>query len=631
MCRIGGLWSRGNALPEPLLLRRLRQMSQIQAHGGPDGEGFWIHPEKPLGLLHRRLAIIDLSPAGAQPMARGPLTLSYNGEIYNYSELRQTLIQKGYVFTSGSDTEVLLHGWQAWGPDLLPLLRGMWAFALWDGASLYLVRDRFGVKPLFYALQEAELLFASELPAILIGLYRKPSPYLPALPQYLAYGFIRTPFTFYEGIRQVPPGTYLKITETDVTEHRWWNPRPYFFSEKRIIPDDAIENALCQSFQRRLVSDVPVGLFLSGGIDSSLVAALLAKRTKQPLPTFTIGFSDAAYDEAPWAAQIAEHLGLPHYTLYISDDELLTRIERLPMLYGQPFGDASALAVDALAYFARQQVKVALSADGGDELFGGYVRHFLRIRPAQWIARGMRLLGLSPSWTAQLLSNRNFHNLPTKLFKLYHFHGRHYGELVQSVPEEAIQALMTSKLPAIPYHSEPSRWDSLSARQYLDLTIYLPDDVLQKVDRATMAYALEAREPFLDPELVEIGGMLPDEDKRYKRVLRRLLSRYLPPSLWMRPKQGFAPPLASWLTGPLQTQLEFFILSEESPLYELGLQRKATQQLYSAFVRGERAFSILFWHLLTLGKWALWYATISPADDNPHPAKSVLASDQHTS
>ncbi|MEN3040875.1 MAG: asparagine synthase (glutamine-hydrolyzing) [Bacteroidia bacterium] len=631
MCRIGGLWSRQNALPQPLLLERLRQMATAQAHGGPDGEGFWIHPEKSLGLLHRRLAIIDLSPAGAQPMSRSALTLSYNGEIYNYGELRQLLQSQGYTFASESDTEVLLHGWHRWGPELLPRLRGMWAFALWDGESLYLVRDRFGVKPLFYAEAGTEVMFASELPALIVGLRQKPSPYLPALSPYLAYGFVRAPYTFYEGIRQVRPGTYLQITETEIIERRWWDPRPYFFSEKRPLPEQALEEALHRSFKRRLVADVPVGLFLSGGIDSSLVAALLAKREGTLLPTFTIGFTDAAYDEAPWAAQIAQYLGLPHATLYISDSELLSRIERLPALYGQPFGDASALAVDALAQFARQEVKVALSADGGDELFGGYVRHFVHAGLARQIARIMRVLALSPAQLAGLFPKGYFHNLPTKLFKLYHFRGEHYGELVQSVPETVIQTLIDCELPPLPYYDEPLSWDGLGTRQYYDLTIYLPDDVLQKVDRATMAHALEAREPFLDPELVEIGGSLPNKYKQYKRILRHILARYLPPKLWQRPKQGFAPPLAIWLKGPLEEQLRYLTTSKESPLHTLGLRMAMVQKLYSAFVRGETALAMLFWHLLILGKWALWYATISPRADNPPRARNALASDLHTS
>lgn len=581
-------------------------MAAQQAHGGPDGEGFWLHSAQALGFLHRRLAIIDLSSAGAQPMSRDSLTITYNGEIYNYTDLRHILTAKGYTFTSHTDTEVLLWGWKEWGPDLLPRLRGMFAFGLWDGEALYLVRDRFGVKPLFYVLTDTELVFASELPALLITLREKPPLYAPALSQYLAYGFVRSPFTLYEGIRQLLPGSYLRITPEGVEEQPWWDPKPFFFGEKKRLPDEEIEAQLLQSFQRRLVADVPVGLFLSGGIDSSLVAALLARRAGVRLPAFTVGFGDAAYDEAPWARRIADHLGLPPYVLYIRTEDLLQRVERLPGLYGQPFGDASALAVDVLAEFARRYVKVALSADGGDELFGGYVRHSESRFRLRWIARLLRLSGVSPARLARLVPPGRFHNLPAKLLKLYHLRGESYGELVQAFPEQLITETLLPDIDPLPYTTMPD-WDGLSARQYLDLTLYLPDDVLQKVDRATMAHALEAREPFLDPEIAEIGGILPDSEKYGKQILRRLLGKYIPPELWQRPKQGFAPPLPAWLLGPLRERLRDLLLNHTSLLYETGIRREAIQRLYAQFEAGESGMALLFWHLLVLGLWMEWY------------------------
>lgn len=605
MCRIGGVWF-ADGMDRNALGARLQTMARLQAHGGPDGEGIWLHPDLPLGLLHRRLAIIDLSPAGIQPMSRDILTLTYNGEIYNYADLRQVLLHKGYLFTSQTDTEVLLWGWKAWGPDLLSKLRGMFAFALWDGEALYLARDRFGVKPLFYTRSEEGIVFASELPALLAGLGKKPSLLSSALPQYLAYGFVRSPFTLYTGIYQVPPGSYLRITQDGIEEQRWWDPKPFFFGEKKNYSDAEIEARLLESFKRRLVADVPVGIFLSGGVDSSLVAALLAKRAGAVLPTFTIGFTDAAYDEAPWAKAIAAHLELPSHVLYIQTDDLLRRVERLPGLYGQPFGDASALAVEVLAEFARQQVKVALSADGGDELFGGYVRHQQSIRRLRWMGRLIRLAGLLPSQVARLLPKGRFHNLPGKILKLQHFRGHTYGELVQAFPERLVGKLLLPDVMPLAYASDLP-WDTLSARQYLDLTIYLPDDVLQKVDRATMAHALEAREPFLDPEIAEMGGQLPDAEKQGKRVLRRILAKYLPPRLWQRPKQGFAPPIPAWLAGPLQAGLREIILSQSSPLYQMGLQPQGTRQVYEQFLRGEKSLALLLWHLLILGLWAQWY------------------------
>ncbi|RMF49498.1 MAG: asparagine synthetase B, partial [Bacteroidetes bacterium] len=283
MCRIGGVWIWGKD-DRALMKERLALLARWQAHGGPDGEGLWMDPQTPLGLVHRRLAILDLSPAGAQPMQRAHLCLTYNGEIYNYADLRKQLIQQGYSFSSHTDTEVLLWGWHAWGPDLLPRLRGMWAFGLWDGQALWLVRDRFGVKPLFYAVRPEGCFFASELTALLTVLPQRPSPLPAALPTYLAYGFVPAPHTFYEGIAQVRPGHWLRITPTTAEECPYWEPQKLFFASPRSWPLDEVEARLTESFQRRLVADVPVGLFLSGGLDSSLVAALLAHKVGVHLP-----------------------------------------------------------------------------------------------------------------------------------------------------------------------------------------------------------------------------------------------------------------------------------------------------------------------------------------------------------
>ncbi len=637
MCRIAGLWVWGRASEPGELRARLERMATLQARGGPDGEGYWLHPEKSLGLAHRRLAILDLSPAGAQPMTRDSLAISYNGEIYNFRTLRATLQAQGYSFRSETDTEVLLWGWKAWGPELLTRLRGMWAFALWDGEALWLVRDRFGVKPLFYAVSPKELAFASELSAILSALPEKPTPLPGALHQYLSYGFVTAPHTFYAGVQQVLPGTALRFSPSGMEVIRYWDPKPYFFPPVSPAPtDDEAEALLVESFQRRLVSDVPVGIFLSGGIDSSLVATLLARRVGVALPAFTLGFPGTAYDEAPWAQRIAAHLGLPHEVFRIEVAQLPPLVKQLPALYGQPFGDASALAVYVLAHFTRQRVKVVLSADGGDELFGGYVRHSQSVARLRLVGRLLRSLPFSPTQLARLIPKQLFHNLPAKLLKLTHFTGAHYGELVSAFPERLAATLIEGEWQPLPYGlSADEDWATLAARQYLDLGVYLPDDVLQKVDRATMAHGLEAREPFLDPELVELAGRLPIGDKvsdgRGKQLLRRVLARYVPPALWQRPKQGFAPPMPTWLRGPLAEPLRFFLESTQSPLRDLPLRLPIARQYYRAFLRGEAAWALFLWHLLVLGEWAEWYATISARADNLPPAKSAPVSDPHTS
>jgi asparagine synthase (glutamine-hydrolysing) len=492
----------------------------------------------------------------------------------------------------------------------------MWAFALWDGEALWLVRDRFGVKPLFYAVRPEGCFFASELTALLTVLPQRPSPLPAALPTYLAYGFVQAPYTFYEGILQVRPGHYVRITEKTFEEQAYWEPKKIFFVPTQARPLDEVEALLTESFERRLIADVPVGLFLSGGLDSSLVAALIARKARVKVPTFTLGFREKAYDEAAWAAKIAQALELPHHIIHVSPAELLPLVEKLPALYGQPFGDASALAVYVLARFTAAHVKVVLSADGGDELFGGYVRHQYALRSLQRVSRLLQRVPQLPHTVSTLharLPRALFHNLPAKLLKLTHLHGLHYGELVQAFPEKLTITCLEEPIPLLPYAEEepPEPWETLRGRQYLDLRVYLPDDVLQKVDRATMAHALEAREPFLDPELVSLSGSLPDSYKvtegQTKWVLRRLLQRYLPPTLWERPKQGFAVPTEAWLRGPLAEKLKAYLYSTETPLNLLPLRLGALQDLHRRFQQGHTEYSLFFWHILVLGLWAEWY------------------------
>lgn len=637
MCRIGGVWIRqGQGVAPSLLEKKLWLIGEQQAHGGPDGAGVWIHPTKPLGLVHRRLAIIDLSPRGAQPMNRGGLTLTYNGEIYNYLQIKQKLQSQGYLFTTDTDTEVLLWGWHAWGLELLAELRGMWAFALWDGEALWLVRDRFGVKPLFYYASPKEVVFASELAALLPCLPVPPESPPAYLHHYLAYGYLPEPYTFYKDVQQVPPGHALRITSTSLEPFRYWHPEKLFFTAPHPVSLEEAEATLLGSFQRRLVADVPVGIFLSGGIDSTLLATLLRQKLDMPLPAFTLGFQEKAYDEAPHAAQVAQYLGLPHHVLYLSAEDLLPLIEKLPSLYGQPFGDASALAVYALARFAREKVKVVLSADGGDELFAGYVRQTHAIARLRYLAYLLRIFPLSSTDLSTLFPRNIFHNLPLKLLKLKHFRGEHYGELIQSFPERLAASLVEgfSPSPFSMLYGAGTDWEPGKSRQYIDLTQYLPADVLQKVDRATMAWALEAREPFLDPELVALAGRLPPNQRtrrgQGKILLRQILRRYLPASLWERPKQGFAPPLAAWLRGPLAERLRYFLYSTSSPLRTLPLKLTNIHFYHNLLEKGQEEWAIFLWHVFVLGLWAEWFSTIFPTSGNLPPAKSVLVWDQHT-
>ena len=642
MCRIGGYWAWWGRIGEADLGWRLRVMAAAQAHGGPDDEGFWVLPERGLGFAHRRLSILDLSAAGHQPMSRGRLVITYNGEVYNFRELRGRLEREGVSFSTQTDTEVLLAGWAAWEAELLPRMRGMWAFGLWDGEALWLVRDRFGVKPLYYITGPGWMAFASELGALLRlpEVARRVTP--DRIAAYLAYGFIPGGRTLYADIGQVLPGHYVRVTPDRLETRPWWSPRPYFFPAlKGPLPTlEEAEETLTESFRYRLVSDVPVGLFLSGGVDSSLVAALLSKKAGTTLTAFTLGFQEPKWDEAPWAKKIADYLGLPHVVHYITEAEVLAEIEKLPPLYGQPFGDASALAVYKIAQVARQHVKVVLSADGGDELFGGYVRYTLTPR-VDWRWHLLYLLKKLPLLPEALLkvyafwasATRQHTNLASKIYKLVHLRLTDYGDFLQVFPHtvlvDFIEGLSTEQL--LPYLEEelPVGWAEPEARMYADVRVYLVEDILRKVDRATMAVALEAREPFLDEAILALRARLRPGDfvqgRTTKRFLKALLGRYIPRALWDRPKQGFSPPIASWLKGPLHDRLRFYLQSTDSPLRGYPLRLERLQPLYQQFIQGEEGLAPFFWHVFVFGLWAEWLTAISPAADSLPPAISAQA------
>jgi asparagine synthase (glutamine-hydrolysing) len=505
---------------------------------------------------------------------------------------------------------------------------------------LWLIRDRFGVKPLYYVRGEGWGAFASELPALLSLSEVPRHTTVERLAAYLSYGFVPGSRTLYEAIQQVAPGHYIKVTPSQVEVKPWWSPRPYFFQAYQPSHRPSLEEAeatLTEAFQWRLVSDVPVGLFLSGGIDSSLVAALLAKRVQAPLLSFTLGFQEKAWDEAPWAKKIADYLGLPHKVHYISEEEVLAEVAHLPRLYGQPFGDSSALAVYKIAQIARQEVKVVLSADGGDELFGGYVRHTLSSQHS-WQWRLFRSLKRFPTLTQSLLklygrlpfAARLHTNLAGKLYKLHHLDFTDYGDFLQVFPQVALVGIIEglSEQALLRYWEGelPHSWESPEARMYADLEVYMVEDILRKVDRATMAVALEAREPFLDEAILALRGRLAPEDlirgRKTKRFLKRILACHVPAPLWRRPKQGFSPPVSNWLRGPLRERLRNFVESADSPLRNQPIRLSALRPIYKAFMEGAQGLAGFWWHVFVLGLWAQWLTATTPRADNPPPARS---------
>ncbi|MDR7899026.1 asparagine synthase (glutamine-hydrolyzing) [Thermosynechococcus sp. JY1334] len=578
----------------------IRKMNGTLSHRGPDDEGVWIDEAAGIALGHRRLAILDLSPAGHQPMASacGRYVLVFNGEIYNHLELRQELTALGAAppWRGHSDTETLLAAFSHWGvTTALEKLVGMFALALWDRDrhTLTLARDRIGEKPLYYGWVNGALVFASELKAIraypaFANLINR-----DALALYFRYSWIPAPYSIYEHIWKLPAGTYLQWPAEALSPNTQGTPQAYWLLESVIAKglaqpfqgteDEAateLERLLCQSLKGQLLADVPLGAFLSGGVDSSTVVALMQSLSSQPVKTFSIGFYEDAYNEAQYAKAVAQHLGTDHTEYYLTGQEARDVIPKLTHLYDEPFADSSQIPTHLVSMIARQEVTVALSGDGGDELFGGYNRYFLtpliwsRVQAipesGRWLLRNFLNL-LTPTQWNQVIGGVN-RFLPKHL--RYTTVGDRLDKLRKLLTIDSRQAMYLSFLsqfdqpsrlviganePASLATCPPEGFTKLSLEFYmmaLDLLTYLPDDILVKVDRAAMGVSLETRIPFLDHRIVEFAWTLPLEMKirqqQGKQVLRKLLYRHVPPPLIERPKMGFGIPLAQWLRSELR-------------------------------------------------------------------------------
>ena len=623
-------------------------MTAALEHRGPDDSGVHSIPDGGPVLGHRRLSILDLSALGHQPMqsACGRFWIVYNGEIYNFREIRQELEQRQHRFSSDSDTEVILAAYAEWGLAAVARFRGMFAFALWDGAEkrLHLCRDRFGVKPLYYARSHQVLAFASEPKALhrvgLTGSQVDPA----ALCEYVQLGYVSAPKSLYAALRTVRPGTVLTFDPTlEVTESTYWSASKLYSAAEvrpasealRALPEaellERVESELSEAFQYRLVSDVPVGLFLSGGIDSSIVAALLARVPGATLRTFTIGYAGSEFDESKYARLVAAHLGAQHTEFTVSEEEALALFSRLNDIADEPIGDSSLIPTLMVSELARRHVKVALSGDGADELFGGYARYAVCARYASHngtLTRALRWLSaevlssLPPQWIAAVYrltrgEHQRFAGIEDKLRKFINlsrardtFSGYRAtvsewtpgqsSELGVYSPE--FEADLGQAFQAADCVDDASRF------MHFDLTRYLPGDLLTKVDRASMAVSLEAREPFLDHKLAALAIALPLEWKlrqgQNKYILRRLLDRHYPAGLFDRPKHGFSAPVGKWLRGPLRGVLE----EELAPrrVREFGLlDADAVQRAVAQFLAGDVSTSAAgMWFLLQLQRWA---------------------------
>jgi asparagine synthase (glutamine-hydrolysing) len=622
-------------------------MGMALAHRGPDSSGVWYDEAAGIGLSHRRLAIIDLSEHGHQPMRSrsGRFVVSYNGEIFNFQRLRAELQPRGYVFTGHSDTEVMLAAIEEWGlADAVQRFVGMFAIALWDrhARTLSLVRDRLGVKPLYYTRQGGILSFASELKALRkvaeldFDIDRK------ALWDYVRYSYVPSRQTIYRKVLRLDPGHILTVKAGDTvgelrSEPYWLPPRRARISNTEVEEAaDCLDGLLKDAVSLRLLSDVPIGLFLSGGIDSSLVCAIAQSVSSTALNTYSIGFTENQYNESARAAAIARVLGTNHTELVVSEADALATIPLLPEVYDEPFGDSSQIPTMLLCRLARQNVTVALSGDGGDEVFAGYDRYFLALRlwsagrrlPRPLAAATSAMLRMpSPSlWDG--VSNVAAPLLPAR-YKKPEFGSRvhRFAAALEDPSFAAVYERITHRWNDIeePLVRDVGSWqtcgidrpvetdgDAIDAMTRWDLVGFLPDDILTKLDRASMAVALEARVPLLDHRVVEFAMQLPFSMKvrngQGKWLLRQLLHRYIPEKLWDRPKQGFNIPLAHWLRGDLRDWAE--------PLLDpLRLEREG-------FFDGERVVRRWRQHLAQHRDWSyeLWNVLMFQAwIEHTHP------------
>ena len=607
----------------------LARMNAVLAHRGPDDAG--VYCDGPVGLAHRRLSIIDLSPAGHQPMSNedGTIWIVFNGEIYNFQSLRPALLSRGHRFRSNSDTEVILHLYEDHGTHCLRFLRGMFALAIWDGPrrQLFLARDRLGKKPLCYQQDAHAFRFASEAKAILQDPDVEARPTAPSISQYLTFGYVPSPASAFQGLRRLPPGHFLTCRDGRVTVTRYWRlarDRKVQRSEEEWCRE--IVARLEEAVRLRLISDVPLGAFLSGGIDSSAVVAMMSRVSSRPVKTFSIGFEEPEYDELAYARQVAQRFGTEHHELVVRPDAAAI-LPRLAWHYDEPFGDSSAVPTYYVAQMTRQHVTVALNGDAGDENFGGYDRYVASLLAAsldRWpgsavarriIRHGLRWWQPSGKRTSVLARGRRFLEglvePPERRYARWfcHFHGDRRRELL--TPEFQVSAGDGDELAVmLDLYRTTDAPDFGDATLGVDAALYLPDDLLVKVDIASMAHALEARSPFLDHEFMEFAATIPFELKvrgrTKKYILKRALDGLLPDAILHRPKMGFGVPIDHWLRHELREMAYDTLLSRQA--VGRGYFRPAVvRRMLDEHARGKAAWHYLLWTLLMLELWHRTY------------------------
>lgn len=649
MCGIAGFFDGRYSTGAQGLEATAQAMAQCLRHRGPDDGGVWVDANVPMALAHRRLSIIDLSAAGHQPMVSesGRYVIVYNGESYNFPEIRDEVEKDSvaHAWRGHSDTEVILAAMERWGVEkTLKRVNGMFAFALWDRQErvLTLARDRLGEKPLYYGWWGHVFLFASELKALRAYPGYSPEIDRDALALYLRYNYVPAPYSIYRGIKKLPPGTFLSLRFPSSPEATP-EPSPYWsaleaFQRGMDDPlrlddesaEDMLDRLLRDAVKTRMVSDVPLGVFLSGGVDSSIVAAMMQAQSPRPVKTFTIGFHEEGFDEAKHAAAVARSLGTDHTEMYASPEDARAVIPALPAMYCEPFADSSQIPTYLVSKLARSHVTVALSGDGGDELFGGYNRYFwgrsiwnkvgpvplplrrmaarvaLSVSPSSWDF----FFGLVKGFAPKKLQEKRFGARLHKLAKIISASKPEdmYKLLVSHFNDPASVAIGSEEPLSLPADIQTGRFNGGLAQKMMlaDTLSYLPDDILAKVDRASMAVSLEVRAPMLDHRLVEFAARLPLTQKMGgdsgKILLRKTLDRYVPRELIERPKMGFGVPIGAWLRGPLREWAE--ALLDEGRLAREGFfNPEPVTTRWREHLSGARDWEYALWGVLMFQAW----------------------------
>lgn len=642
MCGITGFWNPSQSVTAPQEI--LKKMSDRLVHRGPDDSGEWFDEKSGLGLGHRRLAILDLSESGHQPKTSpsGNFTICYNGEIYNHLELREELVQMGANFSGHSDTETILVAFDHWGiEESLKKLSGMFAFAVWSqkDQALFLARDRMGEKPLYYGLIEGSLVFTSELKALKEFPGFRPQINQPALAAYLQFSYVPTPLCIFENFQKLRPGVFRRITHNgshfEQKDFTYWSTVDEAKKAQKDLYSDVthakqdLKDLLEKTVARMMISDVPLGAFLSGGIDSSAIVAVMQRVSDRPVNTFSIGFEEEQYNEAKHAADVAAHLGTHHTEMYVKPSDALNVIPSLPQMYCEPFADSSQIPTHLVSKLAREHVTVSLSGDAGDEVFGGYNRYFWGpnlfnkmsrvpkafrsvarkgiecFRPESWDQLFKVMSPILPGKLKQRMPGNRLHKLAGVL---------HVKDLLQmyrvlvSQWQDPGELLLSAKSAetVLDELQDQVEFDGVSLMMLADQLSYLMDDILVKVDRASMSVSLESRVPFLDPEVVRFGWRLPLDfkirDGVSKWILREVLYDMVPKEKLDRPKMGFGIPVDTWLRSDLRPWAEELL--DERLVKEQGLfSSEVIQKYWQEHLSGKRNWQPQLWALLMFQAW----------------------------